>query len=59
VLTTMHRPDKIENTKKRDRDGNQIQKNKIIVDYNAFMGGVDKNVYANRINGRRKLQSTT
>jgi len=43
VLTTMHRPDKIENTKKRDRDGNQIQKNKIIVDYNAFMGGVDKN----------------
>ena len=43
LLSTIHRTDEITSTSKRNNDGEVIEKNKIITDYNSFMGGVDKN----------------
>lgn len=41
-LSTMHRP-KLSSVNKRDRDGNPIMKEQLIIDYNINMGFVDKN----------------
>ena len=41
-LSTIHKADII-NTGKRDRQGNVMQKLRLINDYNKYMGGVDRN----------------
>ena len=41
-LSSMHKL-QLTQTRKKDREGNPIQKQKLVDDYNLHMGGVDKN----------------
>ena len=43
MLTSMHKSEFIDTGKKKRITGEAIQKPSAIVDYNKYMGGVDKN----------------